>query len=84
MDLADKICNECPARAANNCPYENFPHLKRKCEYRSDVMYGYDLAIAELLEWARKRMEELEANDDDWSKGYICATLETFDKINSL
>ena len=36
-----------------------------------------------LLEWARKRMEELEANADDWSKGYICATLETFDKLNS-
>lgn len=58
MDLAEKVCKECPARAANNCPYENYPHLKRKCEYRSDVMYGYDLAMAEL----EKKIKLVKAN----------------------
>lgn len=52
MKNEERICNECPARAAHNCPYENFPHLKRKCEYRSDVLYGYELAQQELeLAW---------------------------------
>lgn len=52
--------------------------------YQQGTEKGKDEMRDTLLEWQRKRMKELEANEDDWSKGYICATLETFDKINSL
>ena len=88
-DLAERICTECPARAANNCPYANFPHLKRKCEYRSDVMYGYELAEKDLaLTWedmktifqiiATSDWYDFEINGKLWSQEFYEEVLKRY------
>ena len=40
--MQKRVCDECFNRKPN-CPWRN-RHMETKCEYLSDIMYGYELA----------------------------------------
>ena len=63
----ERLCNDCPKHATDACGLI-CRNLQRKCEFLSDAMVGFDLALEMAKDWLTKN-----------ANGYIYdASVETY------
>ena len=82
--IKQKVCSDCPSHKDDYCGYVK-RQLQRKCNYLSDVMYGYELGrqskpkVCEgLEEEIDKRWKEWISEDKEQVEGFLPKSEFTF------
>ena len=63
--IKQKVCSDCPSHKDDYCGYVK-RQLQRKCNYLSDVMYGYELGRQSKQKVSEELEEEIDKRWKEW------------------